>query len=401
MVAGLKPTWVVAPSTVEALTTVMTACADQSLTVVTRGEGTKLDWGPAPTGVDVLIETDRLAGVHIHYADDLVVTVGAGTPLRAVQAALSGSRQRLAIDPGSAGATIGGVLATGEAGPLRFAHGMPRDQLLGIEFVRADGTLARSGGRVVKNVAGYDLGKLLCGSYGTLGIITSATFRTQPIPTARAWVSCTVSTAAEMRDVVDVVTRSSLAPAAIEADLPAVPNAPVIPHQRVTSKLTGLGTVAILLEGSTPGVRARGEALIELLGADTSAAEQPPSWWGVYPFGRNQVAVKMAAPPADLHSAIYSLRDVVGTAVPVRGSAGVGVCFAGLPATVDQGPAIEAIRRELTSRGGSCVVLNAPLSARGSLDMWGPVSGLHLMNAVKDRFDPDHRLAPGRFVGGI
>ena len=400
-VAGTQPAWVVAPATAEALGAVMAECAEQGLSVVARGEGTKLDWGVAPESVDVLVDVGRLAGVHDHYVDDLVVTVGAGTPLRAVQAVLSRSRQRLAIDPGSTEATIGGLLATGESGPLRFAHGMPRDQLLGIEFVRADGATARSGGRVVKNVAGYDLGKLLCGSYGTLGIITSATFRTQPTPAARAWITRSVSTPMEMREVVDAVTQSHLSAAAIEVDLPAGPMPPTIPHQRVSSDFIDLGAVAILLEGSVAGVQARSTALIDLLGHDAIAHDEAPRWWGAYPFGRHQIALKIVTPAADLHAAIYALRDAVGAAVGVRGSAGTGVCFAGLPAKGDQGPVIEAVRHMLIARGGSCVVLNAPLPVRESLDMWGPVSGLHLMKAVKSRFDPDRHLAPGRFVGGI
>lgn len=400
-VAGTQPAWVVAPATAEALGAVMSECDDQGLSVVARGEGTKLDWGVAPESVDVLVDVGRLAGVHNHYVDDLVVTVGAGTPLRAVQAVLSRSRQRLAIDPGSTEATIGGLLATGEAGPLRFAHGMPRDQLLGVEFVRADGATARSGGRVVKNVAGYDLGKLLCGSYGTLGIITSATFRTQPMPAARAWITRPVSTPMEMREVVEAVTQSHLTAAAIEVDLPAGPTTPAIPHQRLNSDPVDPGAVTILLEGSIAGVRARTKALIDLLDHDAVAHDEAPSWWGTYPFGRHQIALKIVTPTADLPAAIYALRDAVGTAVGVRGSAGTGVCFAALRASGEHGPAIEAVRHTLASRGGSCVVLNAPLSVRESLDMWGPVPGLQLMKAVKSRFDPDRHLAPGRFVGGI
>jgi glycolate oxidase FAD binding subunit len=400
-VGGRTPGWVVAPGTVEALAAVMRTCTEQELTVVARGEGTKLDWGQSPSTVDVLLDTGRLAGIYHHYSDDLVVTVGAGTPVRSVQAVLSHSGQRLAIDPPSSDATIGGVLATGEAGPLRLGHGMPRDQLLGIEFVRPDGVIAHAGGRVVKNVAGYDLGKLMCGSFGTLGIITAATFRLQPVPAARAWVTRTVATPLEVRDLADAVLGSPLTPAAIEVDLPPLSDAPAIPHQRSDSDVPGIGTLAILLEGSTDGVEHRVAAMAALLGGDATPHSAPPEWWGRYPFEPNTISLKIAAPMADLHAAIYALRDAVGAMVAVRGSAGVGVVHAALPANGAEAGVIDIVRHTLIARGGSCVVLDAPAGAREVLDMWGPVSGIGLMRAVKQQFDPRRRLAPGRFVGGI
>ena len=400
-VGGRRPGWVVAPGSVDALAAVMRTCHEQELSVVPRGEGSKLDWGQAPSAFDVLLDIGRLAGIYHHYVDDLVVTVGAGTPVRSVQAVLSRSRQRVAIDPASVDATIGGILATGESGPLRLAHGSPKDQLLGIEFVRSDGVIAHSGGRVVKNVAGYDLGKLLCGSFGTLGIITSATFRVQPMPAMQAWVTRTVSTPLEVRDIVDAVSSSPLAPAAIEIDLPPMYFAPPIPHQRSDSDAHGLGTVGVLLEGSLEGVASRVAALITLLGGDATPHSQPPEWWGRYPFEPDHISLKIAAPIADLHAAIYALRDAVGATVAVRGSAGVGVVYAAIPANGAETGVIEIVRHTLIARGGSCVVLDAPTGVREALDMWGPVAAIGLMRSVKKQFDPRRRLAPGRFVGGI
>lgn len=141
-VGGREAKWITRPDSVGTLAALMRVCAERDLAVVARGEATKIDWGRPPTALEVVVDTGRLAGVHEHYPDDLVARVGAGTPLRAVQAALAKHNQRLTIDPGSTGATIGGILATGEAGPLRFGFGPPRDQLIGVEFVRADGTVA-------------------------------------------------------------------------------------------------------------------------------------------------------------------------------------------------------------------------------------------------------------------
>lgn len=464
-VGGKRPRWVAAPADATALAELVRVCAERDLAMVARGEGGKLDWGNPPRQVDVLIDMGRLAGVYRHDADDLVATVGAGTPLRAVQAALAKRNQRLAMDPGSADATIGGVIAAGESGPLRLGYGTPRDQLIGVEFVRADGVISHSGGRVVKNVAGYDLGKLLTGSYGTLALITAATFRVHPIPMARAFVTRPVHSPMEAHDLVIALLGSGLAPAAIELDLPII-NPGVVPAvvsrpppgrrsmpggslaDKPTARLdptgrnalagrgehavdpgralrlgrpTTTGTVAVLLEGSTAGVKSRAADASLLMRGGATTSTRPPEWWGRYPFEPGDVALKIATPVADLYAALYALRDAAGFPVSVRGSAGVGVCYASLPgAPAESGgitnsgrmrttkrhaaqiaDVVAALRTTMIARGGSCVVLDAPAAIRDAIDMWGNVGGLDLMRSVKRQFDPYGRFSPGRFVGGI
>jgi glycolate oxidase FAD binding subunit len=221
------------------------------------------------------------------------------------------------------------------------------------------------------------------------------------MPVRRAWVTRTVVTPLEIRDLVDAVCASPLAPAAIEVDLPPLPLGTGIPHQRSDSDVHGLGTLAVLLEGSTDGVASRVADLVALLGGDAIPHSKAPAWWGRYPFEAGAIALKIAAPMADLHAAIYALRDAVGTGVAVRGSAGVGVVYAALPANRAASGVIDIVRHTLIARGGSCVVLDAPTGVREVLDMWGPVPGIGLMRSVKQQFDPRRRLAPGRFVGGI
>jgi glycolate oxidase FAD binding subunit len=381
-IGDVGPRWVVTPADIEALSRVLATAYEHELTVLPRGEGTKLHWGQSPRRVDVVIDMAALTGIRSHYTDDLVATIGAGTPVRAVQAILERSGQRLAVDPGSPDATIGGMLATGEAGPLRMRHGAPRDHLLGTEFVRADGTIAHSGGRVVKNVAGYDLGKLLAGSWGTLGVIANATMRLQPLPARQSWVTRSVRTPLEVHDLVAEVLDSPVEAGAIEIDLPEL----------------GPGSLSVLLEGSIAGVAARSRSTVEMLGGDAAAYDEAPAWWGRYPVG--DVTLKLAVPVADLHAAIYSLHDSTGAAVPVRGSAGSGVCYAAVRAE-RAAMALNAIRTTLLARGGNCVVVSAPPEIRTNLNVWGPVDGLALMHSVKERFDPSGVFAPGRFVGGI
>ena len=353
-----------------------------------QGAGTKAHWGGQYSTVDVMLDTRRLTGVTEHEPGDLVATVRAGTPLRDLQAVLGLAGQRLALEAGSADATIGGVLAAGEAGPLRLRYGSGRDLLIGVEFVRADGVIAHSGGKVVKNVAGYDLGRMLCGSYGTVGVITSATFRLHPIPAAQAWVVCPVSTVADLAGLVASVQDPSIAPSAVEVYLPA----------------TGAGSVVVLLEGSRDGVAVRCAALRARLGADVGTLAEPPSWWGRYPFGPEDVGLKLAAPVSGLPAAIETLRRHLGEAMTACGSAGAGVVYVGAPATVPQADlaaATRAIRERLHGTGGTCVVLAAPPATREGLDLWGPIAGLGLMRRIKDQFDPSSRFASGRFVGGI
>lgn len=389
-VAGVPARWVVAPGDTDQVAATLRAATVHGLCVVPRGAGSKLDWGRPPDRVDLVVDTTRLAGVVEHAAGDLVATLRAGTPLATAQTALAGAGQRIALDPGSADATVGGVLATNEAGPLRLGFGAPRDLLIGVELVRADGVVAHSGGRVVKNVAGYDLGKLLCGSYGTLGLITSATFRLHPLPAARAWVVRPVRTPLEVHDLVGKLLASPLGPVAVEVDLPA---------EREPSG----GLLAVLLEGSPRGVAARADATRALLGAESPTVDSAPPWWGRYPFGRNDIALKLVAPIADLHAAAYALSDAVGHAVPVRGSAGTGVVYAALPGDLSAerlAAILQGVRTTLLLRDGSCSVLRAPAAIRDGIDPTGELPGLHLMQRVKDQFDPLGTLAPGRVVGG-
>src|SRR5581483_2281507 len=187
-VDGVLPRYVARPAALDEASAVLRAAAADGLATVPRGAGTRLAWGSPPARCDLVIDTRLMNRVLEHAAGDLVVRVQAGVGLDQLALVLGEADQRLALDPPAAATTgdaqetgtVGGMLATGAAGPLRFRYGTPRDLLIGITVVRADGTVASSGGKVVKNVAGYDLGKLFAGSYGTLGLIGEAAFRLHP-----------------------------------------------------------------------------------------------------------------------------------------------------------------------------------------------------------------------------
>jgi glycolate oxidase FAD binding subunit len=341
--------------------------------VLIRGAGTKADWGPPPERLDLIIDTSRLAGVVEHAAGDLITVVRAGTRLSDLD--LPG--QQLALDSPFPDATVGGTVAANVSGPRRTLYGTARDLLIGITVVRPDGTIAHAGGKVVKNVAGYDLGKLFIGSYGTLGLITECVFRLHPRPAASAVVRGSAASPAEAGRLVAAVLSAQVVPTAVEVDAP--PDGPL--------------EVAVLVEGSEPGVRDRTVTLTKLLGA---SADGRPDWWGRLPWAGGEVGIKLTAPLSQVPALLEAARGVA-----VRGSAGSGVLYAGLPPGPDVPGVVERLRAAATRAGGHAVVLTAPGEVHRVVDMWGPVGGLALMRRVKEQFDPGRRFAPGRFVGGI
>ena len=311
-----------------------------------------------------------------------------------------------------AGGTVGGTLATAAAGPRRLRYGTPRDLVIGVTVVRADGTVAHSGGKVVKNVAGYDLGKLFTGSFGTLGLIVEAAFRLHPRPATAAYVTIECAGAAEAHRAVAAAAASVLAPSAIEVDRPAR-DQPI--------------TVAVLLEGEAAGVGERAALMCELLGAGAQAQASQPAWWGwpgsgpARPAGTLvRVAFWAAAMPRVL-AVIDDAAQSAGLDPAVGGSAAAGVIYAAAAPSVHPAAiaAFVSTLRAALARGeadarpasaapseyppvlASAVVVHAPPAVQDQVDLWGPVPALPLMRAVKDQFDPGHRMAPGRFVGGI
>lgn len=386
-VDGVGPSVVASPSDTATAATVLRAAAEARLAVVARGTGTKLDWGLPPERVDVLIDTTAMSQVVEHAAGDLVVHAQAGATLDQLQETLAGAGQRLALDPltnpGADGSgTVGGMLATAADGPLRFSHGAVRDLVIGVTVVRADGVVARAGGRVVKNVAGYDLSKLMTGSWGTLAIVTEAIFRLHPLPAAARWVEHTGPDAAHrMR----LAAQSQAVPAAVEIDQAA----------------DGEPTVAVLVDGIPEGVDARAAALREILGGG-AISDAAPTWWARAPWEPGGTAVRLTSTLTGVERLLAACANLP-LRPAVRGSA-AGRLHAAFPREADAAVVarcVQLLRDQAGEWGGDVVVLRAPEGVRAAVDSWGPVSALEVMRRIKGEFDPERRLAPGRFVGGI
>ena len=413
-VGGRPARYVAAPASTAEAAALLRAASGLGLTVVPRGSGGRLDWGVAPASCDLIVDTRRMDQVVEHAAGDLVVSVQAGIRLDELAKLLATAGQRLAVDsPAStdaASGTAGGLIATGAAGPLRYRYGSPRDLLIGITVVRADGTVAKSGGKVVKNVAGYDLGKLFAGSLGTLGLITEATFRLHPLPEAAAWVTLDCPDSATAASAVRAAADSPLALSAIELAWPAA---------------AASISVSALVEGDAESVAGRTARLRELLDratadgrqlADVGSADEAFRVLRPLSDGRERpgTVLRVSFWPGQLTAVLTAVRaagEAMALDPAISGSAGAGVLEVSVPAAAAPDAVadfvsvlrggLEGLSDGLPPNRASAVVLHAPAAVRDAVDVWGPVPSLALMRAVKDQFDPGHRMAPGRFAGGI
>ncbi|WP_328584077.1 FAD-binding oxidoreductase [Streptomyces sp. NBC_00370] len=376
VVAGAGPARTVRPTTAAEVADVL---RDTSGTVVPVGSGTKTGWAAPATSCDLLLRTTGLDRVVEHAPGDLVVVAEAGVRLDTLQRQLAGHGQMLALDPPEPGATLGGVVGANASGPRRLRYGTVRDLLIGVTVVLADGRTAKSGGKVVKNVAGYDLGKLYTGAHGGLGVVVSTTWRLHPLPPAARAVVVPVPDAAEAGRLAALVARSTLTPTAVELRWEA-------------GRAAGTGSeLVVLFESIEESVRAQSRAAVALLGGGAEA-DAPPSWFGARPSGG--LVLRLAFEPFALPRVLAALPEASsGTA-----SACTGVAYAAVPHTTD----LAALRAAIAPYDGSAVVLEAPDDVRQGLDHWGPVAdSFGLMTRVKDQFDPGRRLSPGRLIGGL
>ena len=393
-VEGVTPSLVVEPGSVEEISAVMKFAHDEGLAVCPRGGGTKTDLGAPPRSVDLVIDLGRMDEIIEHVPGDQVVRVQAGVELETLQQKLAEADQMLALDPPERGATVGGVVATNASGPRRFRYGTVRDLIIGITVVLADGTVAKAGGKVVKNVAGYDLGKLFTGSLGTLGVIADCNFRLHPRPDSARTLAVEVNAPRAAQDAAQAIVHSQVEATAIEL------------HWDGRTKL-----VSVLLESIPGGIEAKEERvrlLLEPFGEVRTLSDEEGDNLGPLdptPAG-DEVAVKISAPPAELTAVLES---VLGAAerrnVDARftGHAGTGVTFAGLSGGEDALVEVVGEVRDIwTRRGGSVVVRSAPTSFKEKLDVWGPAGDYGgLLRRVKEKFDPGYAMNPGRFVGGL
>jgi glycolate oxidase FAD binding subunit len=343
-VAGHRAGFVALPATTRAVADTMRLAADRGLGVLVRGSGSKIDWGVPVDGVDLLVDTGRLSGMWNHDVAGQTAEVGTGTSVRALQAALALRGQRLPVDPRSRTATVGGMLAVNESGPLRHRFGTPAEQVDRVAYVDRAGRAAESDGEDGRpGLAEID------------GVLVSAVVRLQPLPAARRWVGVPVPSPQQIATLAGEL--AGLEPSAVEVDLPGSAQP---------------GMLAVLLEGDERSVLARAERLAGAWGPGSTVAAVAPPWWGRYPFERADVAVRISVSPADLPATLCALGDATGVPVPVRGSAGLGIVHAVLPGSTEPGRVgriLESLEHVLMARNGRAVVVSAPIDLARQIDL--------------------------------
>ncbi|MEA2195262.1 MAG: glycolate oxidase binding subunit [Solirubrobacteraceae bacterium] len=378
------------PESPQEAASLLAACAADGVGVRIIGGGTK-PWGSPGADCAAELRTEALDAIAEHNVGDFTAVVQPGVSLRELDELFAGSGQMLALDPpfgDGAAATIGGAVATGDSGPLRHRYGAARDLVLGVTVALSDGSLASAGGKVIKNVAGYDLAKLYSGSFGTLGLITEIALRLHPRAPARATASGTT-------DDPGILQRAAIALSASSLEAQSLDVRWETQSGSILARFAGIAAVAQATAA---------ERVLARLGVDAAATEDDDELWARQRAAQRSAdggaVVRVSGRPTGLADACIAAQIAGATLV---GRAALGLWWIALPATAP-GELVTAIARLRNVLAPSpCVVLDAPAHVRAHLDPWDHDEdpGVVLMRRVKERFDPTRTCNPGIYVGGI
>ena len=378
------------PQTAQEAAALLRGCAADGIGVRIAGAGTK-PWGSPGADCDVELRTAALDAVLEHNVGDFTAVVQPGVSMRELDELFAAGGQMLALDPPFGegdGATIGGAVATGDSGPLRHRYGAARDLVLGITVALSDGSLARAGGKVIKNVAGYDLAKLYSGSFGTLGLITEIAVRLHPRAPAQA-------TAIGTTDDPGILQRAAIALASSSLEAQALDVRWKAQNGSILARFAGIAAD----EQATAA-----EQVLAQLGVEAAATQDDEELWAHQRAAQRSVeggaVVRVCGRPTGLADACVAAQIAGATLV---GRAALGLWWVGLPATAPGELVTSIARLRKVLAPSACVVLDAPTYVRAHLDPWDHVEdpAVALMRRVKQRFDPTCTCNPGIFVGGI
>jgi glycolate oxidase FAD binding subunit len=385
---GVAPRQVIEPASAEDLAAALVSASKECVSVVIRGGGTKLGWGRVPSPIGVLLSTQRLNRLVAHEYADLTATMQAGARVDDVNRELARHGQWLPIESPFEGATIGGAVATNDSGPMRHRYGTPRDLVIGVRLALTDGRVIKAGGNVVKNVAGYDLGKLVSGSFGSLAAIVSATFKLTPLAGASNTLVARFETPGALVSALDAIRDSQLEASTCEVH--AFPFRLLLKFESTPGALNAHVQQARALVGDATCQIVAGATEVEL--------------WREYlraPWTSPGLIVKASWLPASLGAVLAFVQEMSATAgVELSGRAAIGsglVRVEGEPA--EQRRVVEQMR----ARGGSAplfrhvVVLRASTELKQQIDVWGSLGdAAALGTAVKHALDPNGILNAGR-----
>ncbi len=425
---GETPSAVVTPPAVEALAEMVRVAAEARLALVPAGEKTKLDFGGIPDRYDVAVRTAALNRVLAYDPGDLTLSVEAGINLAELQKRLAEHKQFLPLDPPFAPrGTIGGILAANSSGPLRHGYGTARDFTLGLEFVSEEGTRARSGGRVVKNVAGYDLHKLMIGALGSLGIITVANFRTFPQPPASATLGASFLGREGALALRRAIAESPLQPRALEVVSPRMARLLNLPNVMAPGREFPEGQWSLLMAaaGHAQVVQRHSfdfRGMAEAAGAagwfNLEGAPETALWqrvanapYEMATISEADTVMKITALPAAYGPLLDALERAaeekqMSAGMLIRGPGVVHLTLtpdeSHQPAVPRLAAACHAVFDAAARAGGRALIERCPTELKRAVSIWGPPrQDLALMQQVKRTFDPRSIFSPGRFLAGI
>ena len=418
VVDGKLPGVVARPTSPQEISEAMSAAAEHGLTVSPLGGRTRTGLGNVPESLELAIDVTGVDQVLAHNAADLTATVEAGITVSRLHEVLAEHGQFLAIDPPLPDrATIGGTLAVGWSGPMTWQNWSPRDIVIGMRTVQADGTITKTGGQVVKNVSGYDMARMHIGALGTLGVIAEVSFKLTPLPARQATVMATFDSDGSCLDAALDVFGSSLVPLAIST----------LHGQQPSTGGRGTGearpSLLVRVGGRARSVRRQTDDVVSILrrfGAISDAVidgdDAAIMWRRIGDFGWDDetapiAGIRSSVLPADVPRALNSLsnmgknsglrwRATTQTAqgvidihwLNVEGESSTERVSAAISKTIN------AVRRA----GGTTVVTHAPTRTKETIDVWGePTSAIDTMRNLKRQYDPQRLLNPGRFMGGI
>ena len=417
-VDGALPSLWAEPSSPEELAEILKVASSSGAAVIPRGGGARMGIGMPPRAADLLLSTRKLNRIIEYEPADLTVTVEAGLLLGDLQHRLSAEGQLLALDPPNADRqTIGGVIASNASGPLRLQYGSARDLVIGTRVANTDGALTKAGGRVVKNVAGYDLNKLYTGSLGTLAVIVELSFKLHPLPQRRGAVLASFAELQDVARVVQKIMRSPLGPMSLAVLDPAAADVLAIPDPPASG-----GVLVVQVGGFEQAVERVTNEVADYCRPGGRAAvvadegEVAKLWSAVRELpdatDSNQPVLKVAVPPArslELLSHMKTALQASGLDAWLLAYAGTGLVYARFAETgwndsqLDRlATLVREVRAIAVEREGSLVIESGPVGLKQRVDAWGEIGPpLRLMRALKEKLDPTATLNPGRYVGGI
>ncbi len=396
---GLNPALLARPGSSDEVAACMKVCSESDAAVVPAGQMTWLDCGNPLKRADVVLSLERMRRIIDYSPPDLTATVEAGLTLSEFNAMTARERQWLPLEPpGFKCASLGAIAACNSSGALRLGFGTPRDYVIGLKLVHADGTDSKSGGKVVKNVAGYDMNKLYAGSYGSLAIITELTFKLRPLPDRSSTIVITSQYRGPLFQLARRVLASELQPTSVVLT-------------RRLSELAGSSwpddSLLVRFNDSEAAVKHQVDWVVQAIDENYKATllsenEAGAVWAEVADFDRRAMRVRLSVPlsavPAEFEKALLAHLECVAVA-------DIGTGIIRLAFDADDGSAVDQIKRLRASAAGAngtLAIEKAPAEVRRAADAWGDVgSTAELMRSIKARFDPQSLLNPGKFVLGL